>query len=51
MRDTLDEVEGGEHRVVVGDVGEGAFWEGVRREVSLWLFFFFSFLFLGGFKF
>ncbi|EKD14683.1 uncharacterized protein L3040_000206 [Drepanopeziza brunnea f. sp. 'multigermtubi'] len=31
VKDELDEPQGG-HRVVVGDVAEGAFWEGLKRE-------------------
>ncbi len=37
VRNGLESVDGnaGGHTVLVGDVGDGNFWEGVKREVSL----------------
>ncbi|KAK0109774.1 hypothetical protein ONS95_002450 [Cadophora gregata] len=33
--DSVDEAEEKSHKVLVGDVGEGAFWEGIRKEVNI----------------
>lgn len=41
-----DEGEDGGHKVLVGDVGDAGFWEGIRKEVS-----FVNFPLLGGFLF
>jgi FlaA1/EpsC-like NDP-sugar epimerase len=35
VKEGLESAEGGEHRVLVGDVGDGEFWGLLKKEVSL----------------
>jgi FlaA1/EpsC-like NDP-sugar epimerase len=35
VKEELEKAEGGEHRVLVGDVGDGEFWGALKKEVSL----------------
>ncbi len=35
MKEGLEEAGGGEHRILVGDVGDGEFWGLLKKEVSL----------------
>jgi FlaA1/EpsC-like NDP-sugar epimerase len=39
VKEELEKAEGGEHRVLVGDVGNGEFWALLKKEVSLVLYF------------
>lgn len=39
VKEGLEKAEGGEHRVLVGDIGDGEFWALLKKEVSLVLCF------------